>query len=91
MTQLCKRTGCVALAAAAALLAGCGGGSDDGGSGRASSGGSQVPASALQSTDGLVAFLRNLNNNGTDSTSAPLTLGDATLPKTDTAAPSPVN
>ena len=90
MKQLSKPTGCVVLAAAA-LLAGCGGGSDDGAPVRASSGTSQVPASALQSADGLAAFLRNLNQNGTDSTSAPLVLGDAKLPTTDTAEPSPVN
>lgn len=91
MNQLSKRTGCVVLAAAA-LLAGCGGGGgDEGGGSTASSGASQVPASALQSSDGLAAFLRSLNKSGTDSTSAPLILGDATLPKTDTGEPSPVN
>lgn len=90
MKQLSKRTGCVVLAAVA-LLAGCGGASDDGGPVRASSGASQVPAAALQSSDGLAAFLRSLNQNGTDSTSEPLALGDAAFPKTDTAEASPVN
>ncbi|MEJ5992329.1 hypothetical protein WG902_20175 [Ramlibacter sp. PS3R-8] len=90
MKQLSNRTGCAVLAAAA-LLAGCGGGSDDSGPVMASGGASQVPAAALQSAEGLVAFLRSVNQNGTDSTSAPLALGDAAFPKTDTAEPSPVN
>ena len=89
MKQLSWRIACVVLAATA--LAGCGGASDEGGPVRASSGASQVPASALESTDGLAAFLKSLHQNATDSTSAPLVLGDATLPRSDTNAPSPVH
>lgn len=79
--------------AAAALLAGCGGGDGDegGGAARASSAASEVPASAMQSSEGLAAFMASLIKNGTDSTSAPLMLGDATLPKSDTTEPSSVN
>lgn len=91
MTQLSKRMGCMALAAAA-LLPGCGGGDgDDGGGARAPSAASQVPASAMQSSEGLAAFMVSLIKNGTDSTSAPLMLGEATLPKSDTTEPSSVN
>ena len=89
MKQLSLQIACVVLAATA--LAGCGGGNDEGGPVRASSGASQVPASALESTDGLAAFMRSLNRNATDSTSEPLVLGDATLPKSDSIAPLPVN
>lgn len=91
MNQLSKRTGPVVLAAAA-LLAGCGGG--DGEVGRpatAASSASELPASALQSPEGLVAFQKSLGNGGTDLTSSPLILGDAALPQSDSAQPIAVN
>lgn len=91
MTQLSKPTGCLVLAATA-LLAGCGGGSEDaGGPSRAASATTQVPAEALQSPEGLASFMRSLNRNSTDATSAPLILGDAKLPLTDIGEPLPVN
>jgi hypothetical protein len=93
MNELSKRTGRVVLAAAAlALVAGCGGGNEDGGSRAASSRpASEVPASALQSPEGLAAFQKSLNNSSTDATSEPLVLGDAALPVSDSAAPVAVN
>ena len=91
INQLSKPTGCLVLAATA-LLAGCGGGNDDsGGPSKAASATTQVPAEALESVEGLAAFQRSLNRNATDDTSAPLVLGDAKLPTTDTAGPRPVN
>jgi hypothetical protein len=82
----------VALAAAAALTA-CGG--DDGGgfagnngtgsntgTGNGASGG--IPASALASVDGLMAFMNDLIANRTDETSEPIDLGTSALPTDDT-------
>lgn len=93
MNHLSTRTGCVVRAAAAlALVAGCGGGNEEDGSrAAAASAATQVPASALQSSEGLAAFLRTLNASATDSTSEPLILGDAVLPSSDSAEPVGVN
>ena len=63
-------------------VAACGGGGGGGGSApgepAASSGG--IPASALASVDGLVAFMNQLMDTGTNDTSEPILLGDASLP-----------
>ncbi|MCC2635064.1 MAG: hypothetical protein K0S48_2950 [Ramlibacter sp.] len=88
--QLSMRPGCVVLAAAA-LLAACGGGGGEEGVARAPRGASEVPASALQSPEGLVAFQKSLDNSGDDATNSPLILGDATLPTSDASEPIAVN
>lgn len=72
----------VALAAAAALSA-CGGDGNGGGSGSTGASGG-IPASALASVDGLMAFMNDLIANRTDETSEPIDLGDAALPTDDT-------
>ena len=61
-------------------VAACGGGGGGSAPGEpaASSGG--VPASALASVDGLVAFMNQLMDTGTNDTSEPILLGDASLP-----------
>ena len=68
-------------------VAACGGGGGDGGGAfsgapAASSGG--IPASALVSVDVLVAFMNQLIDTGTNDTSEPILLGDASLPADDT-------
>ena len=79
-------------------VAGCGGGGGDlgavgGGTVVGGSGGTPVvtapetnsiPASALASVDGLIAFMNQLIDNGTNDTSEPIVLGDASLPVDDT-------
>ena len=74
-----------------AAVAGCGGGG--GGDIGAVGGGAPVvaapdpnsiPASALASVDGLIAFMNQLIDNGTNDTSEPIVLGDASLPVDDT-------
>ena len=84
----------LAMVAAAALSA-CGGDSNDGGnsgsngaSGGSGAGGSNgasggIPASALASVDGLMAFMADLIANKTDETSEPIDLGTAELPVDD--------
>jgi len=79
----------IALVLTAALTAcGDGGGDADFGGG---AGGppnpaatSDIPASALASVDGLIAFMNLLIDTGTNDTSEPILLGDATLPVDDT-------
>ena len=71
-------------------VAACGGGGGGGGGdvGVGGGGGSApvasscgvIPASALASVDGLVAFMNQLINNCTNDTSEPILLGDAILP-----------
>ena len=79
----------IVLAMTAALAA-CGGGSggvDVGGGGGAPPNPpatSDIPASALSSVDGLIAFMNQLIDTGTNDTSEPILLGDATLPVDDT-------
>ena len=69
-------------------LAACGGGGGGGtgggtpGTPAASSDG--IPASALASVDGLIAFMNQLIDTGTNDTSEPILLGDASLPADDT-------
>ena len=82
----------IALVMTAALAA-CGGGSGNGDVGAVggSAGGppgaaatSDIPASALASVDGLIAFMNQLIDTGTNDTSEPIQLGDASLPVADT-------
>jgi hypothetical protein len=87
-------TGATALALTILALAACGGGGggspDAGGTGGAGAAGSQMPGSAQQSASGLVAFLKGLIVQTSDTTE-PVVLGDAVLPGDDTSAPEPVN
>ena len=46
---------------------------------------SDIPASALASVDGLIAFMNMLIDTATSDTSEPIALGDASLPVDDTA------
>jgi hypothetical protein len=81
------------LLAVAGTLTACGGGGGDGGGGPSGGGavsGSDVPSSALQSSDGLVAYLKQLIAGTSDSTE-PVALGDVTLPQSDTTEPASVN
>ena len=83
----------IVLAMTAAIAA-CGGG---GGGGSAAPVGaapapaapapatSDIPASALASVDGLIAFMNMLIDTATSDTSEPIALGDASLPVDDTA------
>ncbi len=77
------------MAAAVASIAACGGGSDGGavGGGTGGTGGpaeiTSVPASALASVDGLVTFMNQLIDSGTNDTSEPIALGDASMPVND--------
>ena len=67
-------------------LAGCGSSSGDGGGAGGGGGGaaqtSGVPDSAQRSVSGLLAYMNQLIA-GTDETSEPVFLGDATLPADD--------
>ena len=78
----------LALTAAVAACGSGGGGSSDFGGG---AGGllppaatSNIPASALASVDGLIAFMNQLIDTGTNDTSEPILLGDVSLPVDDT-------
>lgn len=86
----------LAVLAASALLAACGGGGGgglecciappgNGGNGN----GSELPGSALQSVEGLVAYVKDLIANGTNETGEPVALGNVTLPTSDTSEPLP--
>ena len=76
-----------------AAVAGCGGGGggDLGAVGGGAGGApvvaapdpNSIPASALASVDGLIAFMNQLIDNGTNDTSEPIVLGDASLPVDD--------
>ena len=79
----------IALAMTAAV-AGCGGDSSGGGDGANGGPGvsvpstTDIPASALAGVDGLIAFMNQLIDTGTNDTSEPIKLGDANLPVDDT-------
>ena len=83
----------IALVMTAAVV-GCGGGGggDVGAVGDGAGGApvvaapdpNSIPASALASVDGLIAFMNQLIDNGTNDTSEPIVLGDASLPVDDT-------
>lgn len=66
-------------------LAACGGGGD--GNVETAARTTDVPDSAQQSPGGFIAFLNDLINNHTDSTSEPLLVGDARPPTDDTSEP----
>jgi hypothetical protein len=87
-------TGATAFALTILALSACGGGggggADAGGAGSAGAAGSQMPGSAQRSASGLVAFLKELLGQTSDTTE-PVVLGDAVLPGDDTSAPEPVN
>ena len=72
----------LAMVAAAALSA-CGGDSNDGGNSGSNGASGGIPASALASVDGLMAFMADLIANKTDETSEPIDLGTAELPVDD--------
>ena len=79
----------VMTAGVAACGGGGGGGGDvgvgvGGGSAPVASSCGVIPASALASVDGLVAFMNQLIDNCTNDTSEPILLGDAILPADDT-------
>ena len=87
MVKLNIRTTCMALIMTAAVAA-CGGG---GGSDVAApppptppTSQSGIPASALDSVVGLIAFMNQLIDTGTNDTSEPILLGESVLPVTDT-------
>ncbi len=73
----------LASLAIALALSGCWSGDDDDPKPPAASSG--VPASATQSTKGLVDYLNELIATMTNDTSDPVVLGDAVLPVDDTA------
>jgi hypothetical protein len=90
-----KRLGTAALLSMLLVLTACGGGGGGGGGGGPDAGNadatrSQVPDSAQQSVGGLVAFLKELIGQ-TSETTVPVVLGDAVLPRDDNAEPAPVN
>ena len=76
-------------------VAACGGGGGGGGGGVGGGGGAAapgaapatcaIPASAVASIGGLMAFLNQLIDTATNETSEPLALCDVTLPVDDTA------
>ena len=82
----------IALVMTAAVVGCGGGGGGDVGAVGGGAGGAPVvapdpnsiPASALASVDGLIAFMNQLIDNGTNDTSEPIVLGDASLPVDDT-------
>ena len=59
---------------------GVGGGTGGGTPGTPAASSGDIPASALASVDGLVAFMNQLIDTGTNDTSEPILLGDASLP-----------
>lgn len=78
----------LALVVTAAVSA-CGGSSSgDNGSGgspgSAAPATTDVPAAALSSVDGLLAYINQLIDSGSNDTSEPIFLGDASLPVDDT-------
>jgi hypothetical protein len=72
----------MAAMTAAMTLAGCGSSSGDGGGIGAPAQTTGVPDSAQRSASGLLAYMNQLIA-GTDETSEPVFLGDATLPADD--------
>lgn len=83
MLKLNIRTPLIALVMTVAVAA-CGGGGGGGGGDAAPAAAAPatagIPAAALASVDGLIAFMNQLIDTGTNDTSEPILLGDATLP-----------
>ena len=73
----------IALVMTAAVAA-CGSGGAGGAPGAAAPATSDIPASALATVDGLIAFMNQLIDTDTNDTSEPILLGDASLPVDDT-------
>jgi len=86
MLKFNLRTTFIALVMTASVAA-CGGGGGEGSDVAAPSSPSllsDIPASALASVDGLIAFMNNLIDTGTNDTSEPILLGESVLPVSDT-------
>ncbi len=82
----------LAASVAVAALAGCGSSNDDGGTVVAPAPPApttDVPQSAQSSVEGLVAYLKSLIANNTNETGSPVLVGNAVLPTSETAEPSP--
>ena len=84
MVKLNIRTTCMALLMTAAVAACGGGGGSDVAAPPPPTSQSGIPASALDSVDGLIAFMNQLIDTGTNDTSEPILLGESVLPVTDT-------
>lgn len=82
MVKLNIRTTCMALVMTAAVAA-CGGGGSGAAAPSAPTSLSGIPASALDSVDGLIAFITQLIDTGTNDTSEPILLGESVLPVND--------
>ena len=87
--NVCKPLIALAITAAVAACGGGGGGGSSAGSGAAApvaaASACAIPASAVASIGGLLAFLNQLIDTATNETSEPLALCDVTLPVDDTA------
>ena len=84
-----KKQWVLASVLATALLAGCGGGGSSGAAGlgaplAAAPATCAIPASAVASVGGLIAFLNQLIDTATNEISEPIALCDVTLPVDDT-------
>ena len=86
MHKLQLRSAAVVLAASA-LLGACGGHTDDG---PVAARTTDVPDSAQSSVDGLIAYIKELIAQ-TSETTEPVLVGDAVLPTSDTTEPAAVN
>ena len=84
-----KKQWVLASVLATALLAGCGDGGSSGAAGLgvplvAAPATCAIPASAVASVGGLIAFLNQLIDTATNEISEPIALCDVTLPVDDT-------
>lgn len=66
-----------------AAVAACGGGGSGAAAPSVPTSLSGIPASALDSVDGLIAFITQLIDTGTNDTSEPILLGESVLPVND--------
>ena len=83
MVKFNIRTTCMALVMTAAVAACGGGGGSDAAAPSSPTSLSGIPASALDSVDGLIAFMNQLIDTGTNDTSEPILLGESVLPVND--------
>ena len=83
MVKFNIRTTCMALVMTAAVAACGGGGGSDAAAPSSPTSLSGIPASALGSVDGLIAFMNQLIDTGTNDTSEPILLGESVLPVND--------